>query len=160
VQELKQIPLSNVFNRGEILYLQGASTGATLTELNEQTSNKARKRSNDLKWLADSFRNKDGNDVVVMPLVLIMLSPVYEIVAYQGEEAYPFLNLFTRLELPKPGPEDYNKVCGEIINMTNGLSPTFPVLKRRGYWKDSSGITQLTKRRLNLKKETIQFRRI
>lgn len=157
---MKQISLEKIFNKGEILYLQGASTGASLKALNEQTKNTARRNSRNLEWFADHRTDKDGNDVVNMPIVMIMFSPLYNIVSFQGEEAYPFLNLFELLDLPKPSKEDYNKACRDIIGMINGIPPKHLVLKKMGYWKDNFGITQLTKRRLNLKKENTQFRYI
>lgn len=152
---VKQVELDKIFNRGEILYLQGASSNASITQLNKNTKNSTRRLSRELSWFADI---KDG-DKIEMPIVMVMLSPRYQIAIYQGEEAYPFLNLFDRLQLDNPPDiKTFNAASKDAVNMINGLEPKFSIFKKEGFWKDNSGITQLTKVRLHLKKEPVQFR--
>ena len=156
---MKQIPLERFFNKKEILLLQGASINVDSKLLNKNTGSK--KSSSvaevNLKWFLDINHDKDGNSIIEMPIVIIMLSPFYQLTVFQGVEAYQFINLFERMELQKPVKEDFNVATKDILKMLNGVQPDFPILAKEGFWKQNQGITMLTKKRLGLKKGETQF---
>jgi hypothetical protein len=151
----RTISLSKILKQMEILYIQGASIGSEIGDLNRETHGTAARQKKSVDWLFD-VKIEGKIHTAEMPLVLIIYSPFYKPVVYQGEEAYPFIPILEMLDLPIPtDPAKVKLAKRDCIAMINGLEPYFQILRDQ-YWKN--GITNTVKRKLHLQKENIIFR--
>ena len=149
---MKQIDLEKFFKRGQITYLQGASLRRSLSELNIETHNSARKQHKSLKWLLDF-----EGDFAPMPLVMIMFSPWYKMVVLQGHEALNVINIFRMLDVDSPPKDKWIPISKDAIRMVLGEEPSRKEYKELGFW-DKGSATKKFKDRLHLVKETTYFR--
>jgi hypothetical protein len=141
-----QLPLEKLFSNAQIVYMQGIQAGLPKTIVCNLIGNNLSKTR---KNLIENFNMTDGN-LIPMPIVMVMWSPIYDIHVFTGEEALPFLRpYFKSAELITPPDMDLKEVVQGLVDIANGHPPA--IEEFRGtypFW--NNGVTAEFKEKLNL----------